>query len=239
VVRVGGRVSAGLKVLAALSELKWLLIHPPDGGQDLSFLANCPSLIKVDLRGCAELSELSALASASHLRDVNLWHAMRLHDLNSLAKLPDLTSFFIHGAPLTGGLVAVTPVLNQLKMFSVWSTPTVTSLDALAGNTLDFLDLDDCPITDLEPLGTLQSVTCVWLRRLATLNLAPLASLPRLRELTLTDMNEPVDLSPLAQTDHRLRVKLWNTPTVGDPGPLVKILRRWHSVGANPTCPAW
>ena len=54
----------------------------------------------------------------------------------------------------------------------------------------------------------------------------PLASLPHLRELRLMDINEPVDLSPLAQTDHRLRVELRNTPTVGEPGPLVKIRRR-------------
>ncbi len=222
----GGSVGAGLEILAALPELKHLSIYPPAGGQDLSFLADCPSLISVDLRSCTELSDLSALASASHLRAVNLWHAMLLRDLNSLAELPDLTSFFIHGAPLTDGLAAVASVLNQLKNFSVWSVPTVTSLDALVGSTLNYLDLDDCPITDLEPLGMLQSLTRVLLRRLPGLNLAPLASLEHLRELTLIDINEPVDLSPLAQMDHRLRVELWNTPTVGEPGPLVKVRRR-------------
>jgi hypothetical protein len=50
--------------------------------------------------------------------------------------------------------------------------------------------------------------------------------LPHLRDLTLTDMDESVDLYPLAQVDHRLRVELENTPTVGDPGPLVKVRRR-------------
>lgn len=65
----------------------------------------------------------------------------------------------------------------------------------------------------------------VRLQLLPSLDLAPLASLPQLRELILMDMNEPVDLSPLAQTDHSLRVELWNTPAVGEPGPLVKIRR--------------
>ncbi|MBW0011494.1 MAG: NACHT domain-containing protein, partial [Pseudonocardiales bacterium] len=37
------------------------------------------------------------------------------------------------------------------------------------------------------------------------------------------EMEESVDLSPLARTDHRLRVHLRDTATVGDPGPLVKI----------------
>lgn len=69
-------------------------------------------------------------------------------------------------------------------------------------------------------------MTRVWLQRLPGLNLVPLASLPRLRELTLADMNEPVDLAPLAQTDHRLRVELQSTPTVGEAGFLVKIRRR-------------
>lgn len=66
----------------------------------------------------------------------------------------------------------------------------------------------------------------MWLRRLADLHLSPLTLLQQLRELTLVDMNEPVDLSPLAKMDYRLRVELRNTPTVGEPGPLVKVRRR-------------
>lgn len=64
------------------------------------------------------------------------------------------------------------------------------------------------------------------MRHIPSLNLSPLDSLPHLRKLALMDINEPVDLSPLAQTDHRLRVELWDTSVVGDPGPLVKIRRR-------------
>jgi hypothetical protein len=211
----GGSVSAGLEILSVLPEFVLLGIRPPSGGQDLSFLADCPALINVILHGCTQLSDLSMLASASRLGYVSLNNAKRLRDLGALAELPDLTKFVIEGAPLTGGLAAVTPILNQLKNLRVWSVPTVTSLDALAGSTLTRLDLADCPVTDLEPLGTLRSLTEVWLRQLPGLNLTPLASLPRLRELALVDMNEPVDLSPLAQTDHRLRVELWNNTTGG------------------------
>ena len=223
---VGGSGSAGLEVLVTLPGLKYLSIHSPNGGRDLSFLADCPALTYVGLRGCTELSDLSVLVSASRLRYVNLWHAKRLCDLNALTELPDLTSLFIEHAPLTGGLTAVTPVLDQLKELSVCSVPTVTSLDALAGSSLDLVEFDDCPVTDLEPLGTLPSLTKVWLRRLWRLNLAPLVSLPQLRELKLVNMNDFVDLSPLAQVGHRLRVEVWNTPTVGEPGPLVKVRRR-------------
>jgi hypothetical protein len=227
VIVADGRVSAGLEVLATLPELEYLSIHPPTGGQDLSFLADCPALTHVTLGGCTELSDLSALVSASRLSNINLWGAKHLRDLGALTELPDLTWLTIEDAPLTGGLAAMTPVLDRLKRLYVWSVPTVTSLDVLAGNTkLEYLEFADCPVADLEPLGTLLSSTRVWLRQLCRLNLAPLASLPQLRELTLTDMNEPVDLSPLAQTDHRLRVELRNTPTVGEPGLLVKVRRR-------------
>ncbi|MGH3887627.1 MAG: NACHT domain-containing protein [Pseudonocardiaceae bacterium] len=222
---VGGRASAGFEIFVALPELKCLHIRHPAGGQDLSFLADCPALTDVVLYGCAELSDLSALVSASRLRYVSLQYAKRLRDLGALTELPDLTHLVIEGAPLTDGLAAVTPVVDKLKGLSVWSVATATSLHALAGSTLKYLNLDDCPITDLEPLGTVQSLERVLLRRLPDLNLAPLASLPRLRELMLVAMNEPVDLSPLAQMDHRLRVDLWNTPTVGEPGPLVKVRR--------------
>jgi hypothetical protein len=175
---------------------------------------------------CTELSDLSALASAFRLRYVDLRRAKRLREIGALTKLADLTSLHIGDAPLTGGLAAVTPVLDQLKTLSVCSVPTVTSLDALTGRALEYFSLDDCAVTNLEPLSTLQPLTQVQLRRLPSLNLAPLASLPHLRDLTLADINEPVDLSPLAQTDHRLRVEVRNTPTVGEPGPLVKIRRR-------------
>ena len=222
----GGSVSAGLETLSTLPRLVFLSILPPAGGQDLSFLADCQALTHVILRDCTQLSDLSVLAPVSRLRYVSLYNAKRLRDLGVLTELPDLTAFSIDGAPLTGGLAAVTPILNQLRDLSVWSVPTVTSLDALAGSTLEFLHFADRPITDLAPLGTLRSLTRLWLRRLPGLNLAPLASLPRLRALTLGDMNEPVDLSPLTRTDHRLQVELWNTPTVGYPGPLVKIRRR-------------
>jgi internalin A len=222
----GGGVSAGLEILASLPEPDFLNIQPPAGGQDLSCLAGCPSLTMVTLRDCTKLSDLSTLMSASRLRSLYLEHAECLRDLGALIGLADLEKLIIEGAPLAHGLAAVAPVLNQLKELAVWSIPTLTSLDALADSTLDYLNLADCQVTDLEPLGALHSLTRVWLRQLPSLNIAPLASLPQLRELTQMNMNEPVDLSPLAQTDHRLRVELKNTLTVGEAGPLVKVRRR-------------
>jgi Leucine-rich repeat (LRR) protein len=122
--------------------------------------------------------------------------------------------------------VAAIPILDRLTGLAVWRVPTATSLDALAGSSLESLDLLGCPVTDLEPVTALQSLKRLVLQHFPVVNLAPLASLPQLRELKLVDINEQVDLSPLAQTDHRLRVELWNTPTAGEPGPLVKVRRR-------------
>ena len=132
----------------------------------------------------------------------------------------------IDGAPLADGVAAVIPVLDRLKNFGVWSVPTVTSLDAVAGSSLHEINLADCPITDLTPLSTMQSLTRVWLRDFPAVDLEPLATLPHLRELNLMNVDEPVDLSPLARIDHRLRVELWSTSTMGNAGPLVKIRRR-------------
>ena len=119
----------------------------------------------------------------------------------------------------------MTPVLDRLKKLDVRRAPTVTSLDALARSSLQEINLVDCPIADLAPLATMQSLTRVWLRDFPAVDLAPLATLPHLRELMLLDINEPVDLSPLARTEHRLRVVLWNTSTVGTAGPPVRIRR--------------
>ncbi len=83
---------------------------------------------------------------------------------------------------------------------------------------------------DLSFLAACPSLTSVFLPGCTALSdLSGLVSASRLREVNLADAKHPLDLdgpvnlSPLARTDHRLRVHLRNTATVGDPGPLVKI----------------
>ncbi|MCA1703195.1 MAG: hypothetical protein LC808_07945, partial [Actinobacteria bacterium] len=183
----------------------------------------CLSLRQVILNGCTALSDLGALVSASHLKNVYLRNAKHIRDLRALNALPNLERLGIDDAPLTGGLAAIIPVLDRLVELDVWRVPTCTSLDAVAGGSLQEINLADCPITDLAPLSTMQSLTRVWLRQFSALDLAPLVMLPNLRDLHLLDMEEPIDLSPLAQVDHRLRVHLRDTATTGNPGPLVKI----------------
>ncbi|MDQ4021755.1 MAG: hypothetical protein M3257_09060 [Actinomycetota bacterium] len=222
----GGGVSTGWGVLPTLPALRWLVINPPGGGHDLSFLSDCPSLTGVFLTDCNALTDLSALVSASRLGAVGLWKAKHLRDLHTLTELPNLKFLDIRDAPLAAGLAAVTSILDRLEEVRVFSVPTATSLDALAGSSLQEINLSDCPITDLTPLGTLQSLKRVWLGGFPAVDLAPLTLLPHLRELKLAGIKEPVDLSPLARTDHRLGVELWYTPTVGTAGPHVKIRRR-------------
>ena len=222
---VEGEVCTGWEVLATLLNLRWLQVNPPDGGLDLSFVADSPSLTVVILRDCTALSDLSSLVSASHMGHVGLFDAEHLQDLRPLTGLAHLTSLGIGRASFPGGLHVVTPILDRLKHLRVLSVPTATSLEVLTESLLESIELYDCPVTDLQPLATLQSLKRVWLRRLPSLNLAPLASLPHLRELMLTDIDEPVDLSALARTHHRLRVELRNTSPVGAAGPLVKIRR--------------
>ena len=219
----GGEVGAGWSALSSLTALHWLTVYLPAGGRDLSFLSGCSALTHVNLLDCSELSDLSALVSASRLRHVHLSGSKCLRDAQVLTGLPDLKSLYIRGAPLTGGLAAVTPVLDRLETLGVFSVPTATSLEALTGSSLQDVTLYDCPVTDLAPLATMRSLTRVWLREFPAVDLAPLAALPHLRELNLMGIEEPVDLSPLARIHHRLRVGLWNTSTVGAAGPMVKI----------------
>lgn len=219
---IGGEAT-GVDILNGLAELRWLGLPPPGGGKNLSFLGGLPTLHFLSLYDCTELIDLSALAAVPGLRLVHLSDAKRLCQLQVLTELADLYYLGIDSIPLPGGLDAVTPVLDRLKYLTVWSVSTATSLEALTGSALKSFDLGSCPVTDLEPLATLQSLTKVRFERLSAVDLAPLATLPHLRELYLSDISEPVDLSPLAGIDHRLRLNLHDTATVGDPGSLVKI----------------
>ncbi|MGH3824820.1 MAG: hypothetical protein ACRDRA_18600 [Pseudonocardiaceae bacterium] len=157
----GGEVSAGWEALPTLRALWGLKINPPDGGRDMSFLSaldECPSLTHLDVNGCTKLSDLSALVSISRLKFIAIHEAHRLHDLRTLSRLPDLQILHISEAPLQGGLVAVAPLLDRLKILGVKSVPTVTSFDGLAGGSLQTINLADCPATSLEPLATLESL---------------------------------------------------------------------------------
>ena len=217
-------VSAGLEVLAALPKLKYLGINPPAEVQSQCFLDHCSLLTHVTLVGCNELLDLSALASLSILQRVDVWDAKRLRDLRAITHLRDLKHLGIASAPLVGGLSAVAPFVDRLKTLSVYSVPTATSLEPITGNLLQKITLDACPLTDLGPIATFQSLRELKLYHFPTLrDLAPLTALPHLRDLYLSFIEEPVDLSPFAQMDHHLRIHLRNTRTVGQPGPLIKV----------------
>jgi NACHT domain-containing protein len=221
-----GTVRTGWEVLTTLPNLWWLQVNAPDGGRDLSFVAESPSLIIVILRDCTALSDLTPLAAASRLWHVGLFDTKHLRDLQALTGLANLRSLGIGCASFPGGLDIVAPILDRLERLRVLWMPTVTSLDVLAGSSLESFELRDCPVVDLEPLATLRSLKRVLFQDLLTVNLAPLAALPHLGQLELIDIEAPVDLSPLAQKDHRLRVEVRNTSTGGTAGPLVKVRRR-------------
>jgi NACHT domain len=219
---IGGEVT-GLDVLSRLTALHSLHLVPADRGRDLSPLSGCSALKVLYLFDCPELVDLSPLVSVSGLTDVHLGRVTRLRDLRSLAELAELNSLGIDGAPLAGGLDAVIPILDRLTELRFWSIPTGTSLEALVGSALECFSWGSRDVTDLAPLSTLQSLRRVWLGHSLAVNLMPLAKLPRLRELILSCIDEPVNLSPFAWTDHRLWVQLVRTTAVGDPGPLVKV----------------
>ncbi|HEY2764689.1 MAG TPA: hypothetical protein VGJ13_11865, partial [Pseudonocardiaceae bacterium] len=208
--------------LHTLQHLRDANLHLYEIGKvdDLSFLRDAPASttrLQAQIRGSVDLSPL-AHCLALETVIVPSGSQRRIGDtrFSTRARVsPYPTSRWrsglIENAPLTGGLAAVAPVLDQLTDLFVWSMPTVTSLDVLAGTALEYLNLYDCQIIDLEPWGAMPSLAHVTLRQFPSLTLGPLALLPHLRDLTLTDMDEPVDLYPLAQVDHRLRVELENT----------------------------
>lgn len=113
---LGRGVSAGWELLTRLPKLWWLSMNAPDDGRDLSFVADCPSLTVLALRGCIALSDLSALVSASHLRTVHLEDAKRLRDLGALTELPDLTRFTIEMLRLSVALLLWHPSLTSSRI---------------------------------------------------------------------------------------------------------------------------
>ncbi|MEC8978148.1 MAG: leucine-rich repeat domain-containing protein [Pseudomonadota bacterium] len=164
--------------------------------KDLSPLASCTALTKLDLSNRKGITNLSPLASCTALTDLNLLNCKGITNLSTLASCTALTSI---------GLGC-----NQ-----------ITDLSPLASCTaLTCLNLFNCKgITNLSPLASCTVLTNLDLKfcdQITDQILNTLPVLPELKALSLGYCTQITNLSPLASCTALTNLDLENCDRITD-----------------------
>ncbi|MGW3342238.1 NACHT domain-containing protein [Nonomuraea rubra] len=198
---------ADLQVVGRLTALSNLTVF---GAGTIGFLAGLVHLTEVQLAEVPRISDFTLLGSLPGLRSLSITGAASLTDWDRLPPLGRLTHLMLDGTPLVASAREIADRAPRLRRLDVGGHDDVTDLDTLSRLDLHELVLWNVPgLEDVSPLSA-----CVTLRRLqlggtAVRDLSPLAQLPRLQRLWLSDCPPGLDLAPLAGND-RLEVHLFS-----------------------------
>jgi hypothetical protein len=188
----------------------------------VAFVRDLPKLRTLSLRGLINVTDLSPLLIQDSLEDLRVDNCPGLTDLDALPPLESVIYLSLSGSSLGSnvrGLAERAPKLSWLDLkdslsvdgleqlaalaldhLGLWGCRGITSFDFLAGFPgLNYLDLEDTNIGELEPISGLASLRTLWLRGCADVaDLTPLSSLRNLRDLHIEGVAPAIDLAPLA-----------------------------------------
>ena len=144
--------------------------------------------ILLDLRGCPQPWDLTALASLTNLTSLFIDDCPQLTDLTPLAGLTNVTQLKLYDCRQINDLTPLAGLTN-LTSLKLERCSLINDLTPLAGLTnLTSLFIDGCSqLTDLKPLAGLTNLTRLYLHNCPQLNdLTPLASLARLKRVRVS-----------------------------------------------------
>jgi hypothetical protein len=169
--------------------------------------------LAVHLRG--PLEELHQLADVEHLHALSIWDSRLVTDLQVLAQHPELRRLSLVSLPELRALFGVGDL--NLEQLDVVKCP-ITDLDDLDNRQLASLALRDLPLRDIAVLSDLNDLRHLALSALAVDDLTPVAQVPELETLVLTDLfaHMPVDLPLLSlQTLECVRCEIRDVEWLG------------------------
>lgn len=149
--------SERLNDLSALKGLKLISLDLSCGVTNLDFMKGMP-LKNVGLYACSNLAEISAIASVTNLRSLELRNT-------KVADLSPLKNLNLRWLDISGTAVTNLSPLNGMPLKTFFMDDTsVQDLKPLAGMPLEWISLKRTPVTDLSPLldSPITSISVDW-----------------------------------------------------------------------------
>jgi Leucine-rich repeat (LRR) protein len=214
ILEIVGTQVASLEPIAR-SGVSSLSLDRVQGADDLAPLARAANLTQLSVRG-PSASTVEALAGAASLQTLS-FGGSSLSSLAGMGSLPHLEELIVADSPATdlGGLADLTALrsltLRGMKLTTAPRLPrglrsleltdfrTLDAAFVAAAPHLESLRLPGADLVDVRPIGALKDLERLDLTRNHKLkDIAPLASLVHLKELTLSD-TDVESLAPLAK----------------------------------------
>lgn len=203
---------------------------------DISGMPDLDNLTNLDLSGCAALSNLDILSGLLGLKNLVLKDCSALRDITGLSPLSQLESLDMGGCPEMDDIGPIAR-LTKLRSLNLKECMNEVDLYPLCGlGHLEELCLDDRlpynsewvrnrtrvePALDLSPIASLHRLKSLSVANRITLtDLAPLASLTDLLHLNLLRCRSLEDLSPLASFSKLKSLNLYKCQSLTDLSPL-------------------
>jgi internalin A len=213
-------VGEAMPNLPEFPHLRWLCVH----GAAIQSWRLMPTLEELDLTYCK--SRLTLLKMTPNLVTLFVGGCDNLGDMRELPRLPRLQNLDLRGCDPIVDLSWIKQMENvrQVSLSGCHMLADLTGLSRLRG--LRSLCLDDLrSVTTLAGLSGQTSVEDLEIRFLREVSdLSPLASLPRLRRLSLNGIDVR-DLRPLAELENLTSLTIDNCSDIKTYKPLVQLRR--------------
>ncbi len=167
-------------------------------------LGKLGKLTQLILKGCEQLSDISALGKLSKLTHLRLDDCQQLMDVGALGQLNHLAHLWFINCPQLSD-IGFLRQLSHLTALVLSDCPQLSDVGDLGQlSKLTHLWLLNSPqLTDISPLANLRGLTDLWLLNSPQLtDISPLANLTRLTHLCLNGCQGITDISPLRDLNH-------------------------------------
>jgi hypothetical protein len=173
--------------------------------QTLTPLSALPALEYLRLAELPLVNDLTPLSALTSLRRLAVNAMPRITDVTPLATLTQLESLQLVYLDAIADLAPIV-TLHALKALTLDSLPALHSIAFTAGlGTLENVRISNCANIDtITPLAAATAIRYITLRNLPHLDVAPLAALPHLEQIGVTQSPPPIGLN--AFDPHRTRV---------------------------------
>ena len=217
--------TCNVPVLPSLAKLKQLRYMELSGNvPDISGLAGAGGLRHLLMVSCHQVTDISPLAELTELRELGLFTCSKVTDLSPLAGLRLVRRLVVSGAKGVTDVSALAG-MTDLRTLVLWSCEDLRDLSALSHLTeLEGLSLASCGVEDLAPIAQLGRLDELSINKCRNLRSLPdPADWPSLARVFLRDCPELADISALSGAPMLTELVMTGCPKIASLEPLADL----------------